>query len=296
MRKAPYVDLLALIAVAHERSFTRAAARLQVSQSMLSHTIGKLEEHLGVRLLTRTTRSVSVTEAGQRLLDGVQPRLQAIEAQLRLIAQSGQIVAGTLRIGATEHAIDTLLWPRLSPLLAAHPQLSIELYADNRTVENEARYDFTVRLGDEPPKDNTAVRIGPNLPMALVCAPACRVGRSLPDTAHELAGQPCIALRAGPGGPRPGWVLNQAGQSLRIEIEARLSFDSFNQVLRAALAGHGLAYVPLDLAQAHLDSGALLAVMRHGWHAPGGYHLYSTQRGEASPLTHLLIQTLQYNG
>ncbi|GAB7531311.1 LysR family transcriptional regulator [Pseudomonas sp. 3A(2025)] len=297
MQKDPYSELLALIAVARERSFTKAAAQLQMSQSMLSHTISKLEARLGVRLLNRTTRSVSVTEAGQRLLDVVTPQLRDIEAELRAIAQSADVAAGTLRLNATEHAIDTLLWPRLSPLLAAHPQLNIELCTDYGPADNaQGRYDVEVRLGDELSKDTGAIRIGPNVPMVLVCAPAYLAAHTMPDSPQDLASHFCIGVRPATRGAQPVWWLGHERQPIRVAINARLTLNNLNQVVKAALSGHGLAYVPLDLAQPHLDSGRLLAVMPTWWRTVAGYHLYRLHQGEMSRTLHLLIETLQYNG
>lgn len=297
MQKDPYNALLALIAVADERSFTRAAARLQMSQSMLSHTINKLEERLGVRLLTRTTRSVSVTEAGQRLLNVITPQLGAIETELRAMAQSADVPAGILRLNATEHAIDTLLWPRLSPLLAAHPDLRIELCTDHGPAESaRGRYDVEVRLGDESLKDTSAIRIGPNVPMAMVCTPACVASGAMPENPLNLAGHRCINLRSGIEGVQASWLLGQDRQPIRVQVDARLSFNSFNQVLKAALSGHGLAYLPLDLAQPYLDSGLLLPVMTSWWRTVTGYHLYPLHQGDRSRTLQVLIETLQYNG
>ncbi|MDH1105445.1 LysR family transcriptional regulator [Pseudomonas otitidis] len=295
MPREPYSDLLALLAVAEERSFTRAAARLGMSQSMLSHTIRSLEARVGVRLLTRTTRSVSVTEAGEQLIAVVAPRLQAIEAELRRVTDLSELPTGTLRITATEHAIETLLWPRLEPLLPRYPQLNLELHADNTLVDIvQERFDFGVRLGDSLARDITAVRIGPDLTFALVAAPAYLARHPAPATPQALAEHRCINLRLPTRGNLWAWELCHNGQALNVRVDGQLVFNEVRAIVSAAVAGFGLAYVPLDRVQAHLDAGHLVPVLQDWWSTFPGYHLYYSNQRELSRAMQVVIEALRH--
>ncbi|QEI08241.1 LysR family transcriptional regulator [Pigmentiphaga aceris] len=295
MPREHYSELLALIAVARERSFTRAAAQLGMSQSMLSHTIREMEARLGVRLLTRTTRSVSVTEAGERLLDVAAPRLKSIEAELRSIAELRDVAAGTIRITATDHAIDTVLWPKISGILAEYPQIKVEMSADYALVDIvQGRYDFGVRLGDELAKDISAVRIGPDMRAAIVGAPAYFASHPMPTQPQDLVNHDCINLRLPTRGNLYSWELKKGQREMSVRVEGRLVFNGIYQILNAALSGNGLAYVPEDLVQPHLASGALLPVLKPWWRKFPGLHLfYSRQRG-ASRAMRVLIDALEY--
>lgn len=294
MAKEPYSDLLALIAIARERSFTRAAAQLGMSQSMLSHVIRAMEARLGVRLLTRTTRSVSVTEAGERLIASVGPRLQAIEAQLHAVAEFGDFASGTLRITASDHAIDTLLWPKLAPLLARHPRLNLELHNDYGFVDIvQGRFDFGVRLGDGLARDIRAIPIGEAFGMAIVGAPDYFADREMPRSADELTAHDCINLRLPTHGNLYAWELQQEGQPFSVKVGGRLVFNGIYQVLNAALAGHGLAYVPEDLARPHIATGRVLAVLENCWRRFPGYHLYYAAQRDPSLAMQVVIDALR---
>ncbi|WP_175650271.1 LysR family transcriptional regulator [Pseudomonas sp. Marseille-P9899] len=294
MAKEPYSDLLALIAVARERSFTRAAAQLGMSQSMLSHTIGAMEARLGVRLLARTTRSVAVTEAGERLIASVAPRLEAIEAQLHAIAEFTDSVSGTLRITAGDHAIDSLLWPKLAPLLAVHPRLNLEMHADYNLVDIvQGRFDFGVRLGDGLARNIRAIPIGADFGMAIIGSPAYFAHREPPRTPGELMDHDCINLRLPTYGNLYAWELQHDEQALSVRVGGRLVFNGIYQVLNAALDGHGLAYVPKDLARPHLATGRLIAVLEQCWRRFPGYHLYYAAQREPSPAMQVVIDALR---
>lgn len=212
--------------VAEERSFTRAAARLGISQSMLSHTIRGLEARLGVRLLTRTTRSVSVTEAGERLLRVVAPRFKDIESELRHVTELRETPAGTLRITATEHAIDMLLWPKLAEILSAYPKLKVELSSDYALTDIvQGRYDFGIRLGDRLTRDSSAVRIAPDLQFAIVGAPSYFAARAMPASPQELTDHACINLRLPTRGNLYAWELKKGESELNVRVEGRLVFN-----------------------------------------------------------------------
>lgn len=296
MARHHYGDLLALIAVARERNFTRAAAQLDMSQSMLSSRIRALEARLGVRLLTRTTRSVSVTEAGQHLLAEITPRLADIESELQRVIAHNDALAGNVRITATDHAIDTVLWPRLSPLLQAYPQLKIELnddYARNDIVQG--RFDFGVRLGDGLDKDTSAIRIGPDLRFAIVAAPTYLERRPAPITPEDLLQHDCIALRLASGGCY-AWELKQGCHEVNVRVPSRLVFNGVYPMLRAALSAHGLAYLPEDLAQPHLEEGRLKPVMEGWWRTFTGYHLFYARQYEIPRTLEMVIEALEFDG
>ncbi|SEI88734.1 transcriptional regulator, LysR family [Azotobacter beijerinckii] len=295
MPREHYSDLLALISVAEERSFTRAAARLGISQSMLSHTIRGLEARLGVRLLTRTTRSVSVTEAGERLLRVVAPRFKDIESELRHVTELSETPAGTLRITATEHAIDTLLWPKLAGILSAYPKLKVELSSDYALTDIvQGRYDFGVRLGDELTRDSSAVRIAPDLKFAIVGAPSYFAARAMPANPQDLTNHECINLRLPTRGNLYAWELGEGQSELNVRVDGQLVFNGIYQIVNAALSGYGLAYVPEDLARPHLESGRLLPVMKSWWRTFPGYHLYYSSQRETSRAMQILIEALRY--
>jgi DNA-binding transcriptional LysR family regulator len=288
-------DLLALLAVGRERSFTRAAAKLGVSQSALSHTIRGLEARLGLRLLTRTACSVSPTEAGERLLHIVGPRFEEIEAELEALSELRQKPAGTIRITATDYAADTILWPKLSKLLQKYPDIKVEIAIDYGLTDIVAqRYDAGVRLGEQVAKDMIAVRIGPDIRMAVVGAPSYFRGRSEPKTPQELIGHNCINLRLPTYGGLYAWEFAKGDHEPKVRVEGQLVFNGTAQMLNAALAGFGLAYVPEDVARPHLAKGRLKRVLED-WCPPfSGYHLYYPSRRQSSPAFALLIDALRY--
>ena len=294
MQRGNLDQLVAFVAVARERSFTNAAAKLGVSQSALSHTIRDLEERLGVRLLTRTTRSVSPTGAGERLLHNIGPRFDEIEAELAAITELRKKPAGRIRITATEYAADAILLPKLAKLLREYPDIKIEIIIDYGLTDIVAqRYDAGVRSGEQVAKDMVAVRIGPDMRMAVVGAPPYFKTRPGPKRPQELIHHNCITLRL-PHGALYAWEFEKGGRELRVRVDGQLTYNTTAQMLNAALAGMGLAYVPEGLAQPHLAKGRLKRVLED-WCLPySGYHLYYPSRRQSSAAFALLVDALRY--
>jgi DNA-binding transcriptional LysR family regulator len=297
MPRDNFNDLLAFITVAREGSFTRAAAQLGVSQSALSHAIRALEARLGLRLLTRTTRSVSPTEAGERLLTTVAPRFDEIETELAALSELRDKPAGTIRITTAEHAANAILWPRLAKFLPQYPDIHVEITIDYGLTDIVAeRYELGVRLGDQVAKDMIAVRISPELRMAVVGSPAYFSKRPQPQTPQDLTAHDCINLRLPTYGSLLAWEFGRDGNDLKVHVQGQLVFNSSSPMLNAALAGFGLAYVPEDMVQTHLAEGTLIRVL-DDWCAPfPGYHLYYPSRRQSSPAFALLIDALRYQG
>lgn len=296
MRHENFNDLAAFAAVARERSFTRAAARLGISPSALSHTVRNLEERLGVRLLTRTTRNVSTTDAGDRLLHTVAPRFEEIEAELAALTELREKPTGTIRITASEHAANSVLWPKLAHFLPAYPDIRVEIAVENALIDIVAeRFDAGVRDGEHVAKDMIAVRIGPDLRMAVVAAPSLFAKRARPQTPQELVGHNCINLRLPTHGGLYAWEFQQkGGRELSVRVDGQLVFNQASQILQAALAGFGLAYVPEDLARPYLAMGRLTQVLED-WCPPyPGYHLYYPSRRQHLPAFALFVEALRY--
>jgi DNA-binding transcriptional LysR family regulator len=295
MQHENFNDLLAFLAVARERSFTRAAAKLGVSQSALSHTISGLEARLGLRLLTRTTRSVSPTEAGERLLQTVGHRFEEIEAELQSLRELREKPAGTIRITAIDYVADTILWPKLAKFLPEYPDIKVEITIDYGLTDIVAqRYDAGVRSGEQVAKDMIAVRIGPDMRMAVVGAPSYFAKRSPPKKPQDLNDHSCINLRLPTHGGLYAWEFEKGGRELKVRVEGQLIFNGTAQMLNAALAGFGLAYVPEDMAQPHLAKARLKRVLGN-WCPPfPGYHLYYPSRRHSSPAFALLVDALRY--
>lgn len=288
-------DLLAFLAVAKERSFTRAAAKLGVSQSALSHTIRGLEERLGLRLLTRTTRSVAPTEAGERLLGTIGPRFDDIEAALAALSALRETPAGTIRITASEYAAETILWPALAKLLPAYPDIKVEIIVDYGLTDIVAeRYDAGVRLGEQVAKDMIAVRIGPDMRMAVVGAPSYFARRPRPKRPQDLTAHDCINLRLPTYGGLYAWEFEKRGRALKVRVDGPLVFNNFALRLNAVLAGLGLAYLPEDQVQAQLADGRLVRVL-DDWCPPfSGCHLYYPSRRQPTPAFALLVEALRF--
>jgi DNA-binding transcriptional LysR family regulator len=295
MERGSLDDLLAFLAVARERSFTKAAARLGVSQSALSHTLRALEARLGVRLLTRTTRSVAPTEAGERLLRTVAPRFAEIEAELAAVSELREKPAGTIRITATEYAADAILLPKLAKLLPGYPDIKMEIVIDYGLTDIVARgFDAGVRSGEQVAKDMIAVRIGPDMRMAVVAAPAYFKTRAEPTKPQELIDHNCIALRLPTHGGLYAWEFEKNGRELRVRVEGQLTCNTTAQMLNAALAGLGLAYLPEGLAAPHFAKGRLKRILAD-WCPPySGYHLYYPSRRQPSAAFALLVDALRY--
>jgi len=295
MARENYNDLLAFLAVAQERSFTRAAARLGVSQSALSHTIRGLETRLGVRLLTRTTRTVSPSEAGERLMERVAPRFDTIRNAIAGVNELRDQAAGTLRISASENAADTILWPRLAALLPRYPGIRIEVTAESRFIDIVAeRYDIGIRLGSDVAPGMTAVRIGSDQRVVIVGAPAYLERHPAPATPQDLAHHDCINLRLMSHGEIYGWELRRGTHQVNVKVEGTLVFNRPQQILGAALAGFGLAYLLEDLARAHIAAGRLVAVLPDWCPTFEGYHLYYPSQHQSSRAMRVVIDALRH--
>lgn len=290
-------DVIAFLAVANERSFTRAAAKLGVSQSALSHTIRGLEARLGLRLLTRTTRSVAPTEAGDRLIRTVGPRLEEVEVELAALSELRDKPSGTVRITAGEHSAEAILWPAVAKLLPRYPDIKVELVIDYGLTDIVAeRYDAGVRLGEQVAKDMIAVRIGPDFRMAVVGAPAYFAGRPQPKHPRDLTAHNCINIRLPTYGGIYGWEFEKRGRPLKARVEGQLVFNNIGLRMNAALAGLGVAYLPEGLVQAHVAAGRLVRVLAD-WCPPfSGYHLYYPSRRQVAPAFALLVEALRYRG
>jgi len=295
MPRERFDDLLAFLAVARAGSFTRAAAQLGVSQSALSHTVRALESRLGVRLLTRTTRSVAPTESGERLLHTVGPRFEEIAAELAAVRDLRDKPAGTIRITTAGHAAETVLWPTLARLLPDYPEIKVEISVDYGLIDIVApRYDAGVRLGEQVEKDMIAVRIGPDLRMAVVGTPGYFARRPPPQTPQDLATHDCINLRLPTYGELLTWEFERDGQALNARVEGQWVFSSSLPMLEAALAGCGLAYLPEDMALEHVAAGRLVRVLED-WCAPfTGYHLYYPSRRQSSRALALVVDALRH--
>jgi DNA-binding transcriptional LysR family regulator len=290
-------DLLAFLAVAKERSFTRAAAKLGVSQSALSHTVRGLEERLGLRLLSRTTRSVAPTEAGERLVRSVGPRFDEIDAELAALGELREKPAGSIRITAGEHGADSILWPALAKLLPQYPDIKVEIIIDYGLTDIVAeRYDAGVRLGEQVARDMIAVRIGPDMRMAVVGSPSYFATRSMPKKPQDLTAHDCINLRLPTYGGLYAWEFEKRGRELKVRVEGQLVFNNIALRLNAALAGCGLTYLPEDQVKTHLADGRLIRVL-DDWCPPfSGYHLYYPSRRQPTPAFTLLVDALRYRG
>jgi DNA-binding transcriptional LysR family regulator len=297
MATTPLHDLQAFLAVARERNFTRAASQLGVSQSALSQTISGLEARLGLRLLTRTTRSVATTEAGERLLRAVGPAIDDIDAGLAALNELREKPAGTIRITAHDHAVKAVLWPALLTLLPDHPDIHVEIVIDYGLTDIVAeRYDAGIRVGEMVAKDMIAVRIGPAMRMAVVGAPAYFATRPPPRTPQDLTAHRCINLRLPTLGGLYAWEFEKGGRALRVRVEGQLIFNGTAPMLDAALAGFGLAYLPEDTVRVAIAEGRLTHVLGDWCPSYPGYHLYYPSRRQPTPAFVLLLNALRHRG
>ena len=287
-------DLLVFLAVARERSFTRAATRLGVSQSALSHTIRDLEARVGVRLLTRTTRSVATTDAGEALFQAVAPRIDEITAQLAALSDFRDKPAGVVRITATEHPIDTVIWPKLRQVLPDYPDIRVELSVDyglSNIVEE--RYDIGVRYGDQVAKDMIAVRISPDVRMAMVAAPAYLDGRKPPKKPQDLLDHDCVTLRLATAKGIYAWELKKGRNDVLARVNGRITCNTQPHMVQAALDGFGIAFVTEDIVLEHVRSGRLRIVMPDWCPVFPGYHAYYPSRRPASRAFTVVIDALR---
>jgi DNA-binding transcriptional LysR family regulator len=287
-------DILAFLAVAQERSFTRAAGKLGVSQSALSHTIRGLEARLGVRLLTRTTRSVSPTEAGQRLIDTVGPRLEEIETEITAVSDLGDRPIGTIRITAIDHVVDTVIWPRLAPVLEQYPDVRVEISADYRLVDVAAdRYDIGVRYGDQIQQDMVAVKLTEDIGMSIVGAPRYFESHAVPLTVTDLLRHNCICLRLSGGGIY-AWELRHGDRNVDARVSGQLIFNGAYQMLAAALSGYGLAFLPQEMTQLHVEAGRLRKVMEDCCPSFPALHAYYPSHRNSSRAMRLVIDAIRF--
>lgn len=297
MRRDELGDLVAFLAVAEERSFTRAAVRLATSQSSLSQTVRRLEERLGVRLLIRNTRRVVPTQAGEELVDTLRPAFAGIETTLTALGKFREKPAGTVRLTAGQHSADTILWPAIAKLLPEYPDIKVELSLDSALTDIVAeRFDAGIRLGERIEKDMIAVRVGPDMRMAVVGAPAYFANRPVPRTPVELTGHACINLRLPSSGGLYAWEFSKDGRDLNVRVDGQFVVNNMNSNLRAAEAGLGLAIVMEDQVTAHLADGRLVRVLED-WCPPfSGYHIYYPSRRQLSPAFQAVLQALRYHG
>jgi DNA-binding transcriptional LysR family regulator len=295
MAREDYSDILGFIAVARTGSFTRAAAQLGVSQSALSQAVRALEERLGLRLLTRTTRKVSPTDAGERLLTTVAPRFEEIETELAALSELRDKPAGTVRITTADHAADTILLPKLAPLLREYPDLNLEIDTNYGMVDIvENRFDAGVRLGEQVAKDMIAMRIGPDTRMIVVGAPSYLAQRSVPLVPQELTDHLCINLRLPTLGGLYTWEFEKDGQKLNVRVEGQLVLNGISQIVEAALKGLGLATMLEDVVAPYLADGRLVQVLDEWCPLFPGYHLYYPSRRQPSPAFALVLDALRY--
>lgn len=294
MPRAAFDDLQAFLAVVRERSFTGAAAKLGVSQSALSHTIRRLEAKLGIRLLSRTTRSLAPTEAGQRLIERLGPHFEQIETELEGLLALRERPAGTIRITASEHAAHEVLWPALARFLPQYPDITVEVSVDQSFTDIVAeRFDAGVRFGEQVDKDMIAVRIGPDLRMLVVGTPEYFAGRPAPRRPQDLTEHNCINIRLPTRGGLYAWEFEKGRRKLNVRVEGQLVFGTLALMLNAALAGFGVAFLPEDIVRPHLARGHLRVVLED-WCPPfSGYHLYYPSRRQISPAFALLLEALR---
>lgn len=289
-------SLSTFIVVARERSFIRAAAQLGVSQSALSHTIRRLEEKLGIRLLARTTRGVSTTEIGERLFTNIEHFYDGIDAELNALNDLKEKPTGTIRINAHEHSVNTILWPKLSKLLPDYPELNFEISIAYELIDIvDNRFDAGVRMGDQVAKDMIAVRISPDFRMVVVGSPSYFITHKKPLVPQDFTEHNCINLRLATYGGIYAWEFEKKGKKLDIQVPGQMTFNTSPQALTAALQGHGLCYTPEDLAQKHIAEGQLIQVLDDWSPTFPGYHLYYPSRRQSSPAFQLMVNTLRYS-
>lgn len=290
-------SLLALVAVAREGSFTRAALQLGLTPSALSHAVSALEATIGVRLLERTTRSVSPTPAGRRLLETVAPNFEEIEAELAAVSALRDQPAGTIRITSTDFATDTILWPRLSPLIKQYPDLRIEITTSYKLTDIAAeRYDFGVRQGSDVAKDMVAARLTPDYRRVIVGSPSYFDVHAPPRQPEDLSTHNCITMRLASSGGLYAWGLKKGRRSLQMRVGGQLTFNNSYQIVQAALHGNGLAFTPEPLARPHVDAGRLRMVLEAWYPTSPGFHLYYPSRRQRSRASMLVLEALRYKG
>ncbi|MGB3899472.1 MAG: LysR family transcriptional regulator [Mesorhizobium sp.] len=290
-------DLLWFLAVAEERSFTKAAAKIGITQSTLSHTIKRLETRMGVRLLARTTRSVSTTEAGEKLRQSLAPRISEIEADIAALTAYRDKPSGTVRITVSDHALETLVWPKLRSVLADYPDITLELSRDNglRNIVEDG-FDAGVRLGESVEKDMIAVRIGPDWRLVAIGAPAYFAARGVPQVPQDLIAHNCINQRMKTAGGFYAWEFQKDGQDVRLRVDGQLVFNTTLPMVDAAIAGYGIAYVPEDIVVEHIAAGRLQLVLDDWSPKFAGYYLYYPSSRQNAPAFKIILDALRQHG
>lgn len=295
MAREDFNDLLWFLAVAEERSFTRAAAKLGITQSTLSHTIKTLETRMGIPLLARTTRSVATTEAGERLRQSLAPRIAEIDTEIAALMSYRDRPAGTVRLTLSDHALSGLVWPKLRPVLCAYPEIKVEFSIDNglRNIV-EDQFDAGIRLGERVEKDMIAVRIGPDWRLLAVASPAYLAARPQPQHPNELVAHNCINMRQWRSGGLYAWEFEKDGQELRVRVDGQLTFNTSVAMIDAAVNGYGIAYVPEDLVAGPIAAGALVPVLAD-WSPPfPGYYIYYPSRRQNLPAFRVIVDALRH--
>jgi DNA-binding transcriptional LysR family regulator len=290
-------DLQAFLAVARDQSFTKAAAKLGITPSALSHTMRTLEDRLGVRLLTRTTRNVAPTDAGERLMRAVAPLFDQIAAEVEALGELRDKPSGNIRVTCTDDQIEMCVRPMLAEFLKNYPDITVELYVDyGFTNVVEERFDAGIRLGEAISKDMIAVRIGPDWRLVVVGSPDYFERHPAPTTPYELTRHPCVNIRHRPSGSIYAWEFEKDGKAFTVKVEGQLVFNSIMHVLNAAVDGIGLAYVPEDLVAPYLADGRLTMILEDWCPYFQGYHLYYPNRRQASPAFTAFVEALKYRG
>jgi DNA-binding transcriptional LysR family regulator len=297
MAREDFNDLLWFLAVAEERSFTKAAAKLGITQSTLSHTIKRLETRMGIRLLTRTTRSVAPTEAGERLRQSLAPRVAEIETEIAALMEFRDKPAGNIRITLSDHALNSVVWPKLRPVLSAYPDIKLELSIDNglRNIVEDG-FDAGIRLGESVQKDMIAIRIGPDWRMVAVASPAYFATHPVPTHPQDLIGHNCINMRQATAGGLYAWEFARDGQDLRVRVDGQLTFNTSYAMIDAALTGHGIAFLPEDLVDRHIASGDLILVLDDWSPKFAGYYIYYPSSRQNLPAFKVIVDALRYGG
>lgn len=297
MQREDMADLTAFVTVAQERNFTRAAAKLGISQSALSQIIRRLEERLQLRLLSRTTRSVAPTEVGERLFQTLDPMMREIEESLGLLGQFRDHPSGKIRITTVEHAARAFILPAMRKLLHENPDITVELIVDYGLADIVGdRFDAGVRLGADVAKDMIAVRISPDIPMSIVGAPAYFADRPIPMVPQDLVAHRAVNLHLPTSDTVNAWRLTDDGQETRVRVESAMIFNTIDLILDAVLDGHGLGYLPSDQVGHHIEKRRLVAVLPDHLPPLPGYHLYYANRRNASPAFRLFVEALRWRG
>lgn len=282
-------------AVAEERSFTKAAAKLGVAQSTLSHTIKQLETRMGIRLLMRTTRNVAPTAAGERLLQTITPRIAEIEEEIAALSALREKPSGSIRLTLSDHALESVVWPKLKPVLSAYPDISVEMLLDS-TFRNiiEERFDAGIRLGESVEKDMIAVRIGPDWRLVAVASPHYFDEHGVPQHPQELVRHVCINMRHETAGSLYAWEFEKDGQALRVRVSGQLTFNNSYAMIDAAVNGYGIAYVPENIVERQIASGSLVQVLDDWSPFFDGYFLYYPTRHQNLPAFNVIVEALRY--